>query len=245
LVDVDDREQTEIAQEQAAPLFDFDSSDSPIYLQLITIFRRQIALGTWPLNARIPTIENLATQFGVANGTVRQALSFLEREGLIQRMRRRGTYVINLPAQPEPVTLPRTRADFAGMLNGLRAETAPLRSEDVSDLRPVTRTYSRGATTVMIEYERADPALVPEGEIALTGLEKEAFAAMTIDQIVTIGTADTEIALRLNIPVNAAVALIRHRVSDPDGRTVVDCEWLMRGDLLYMVEHYPGPGRST
>ena len=241
MVEASNRE-IEREKDQTGPLFDFDSNESPIYLQLITIFRRQISQGMWPLNTRIPTIENLAAQYGVANGTVRQALSFLEQEGLIRRMRRRGTYVIKLPEQPDPITLPRTRDEFEAMLNGLKSVTTPGMERDGDGMRRSTRTYSRGSITVMLESERADPDRVPEGSIALAGLNSAEFKNSRIDQVVTIGTADTETARQLGIPVNAAVALVGHKVTDPDGLLLADCEWLLRGDLLLLVEHYPGPG---
>lgn len=245
LIEADDRKRSGDQREGSVPLFDFDSNESPIYLQLITIFRRQIAVGTWPLNTRIPTIENLAAQYGVANGTVRQALSFLEREGLVRRMRRRGTYVMKLPVQQDPIVLPRTRDQLADMLKQLKRAARPVGTTEVARLRRTNRIYSRGSTIVMLEHERADPDLVAEGEIALALLGREPFRAMTIDQAVTIGTADTDTAQQLNIPVNAPVALVRHNVTDASGETAIDCEWLMRGDLLNLVEHYSGPGDAT
>lgn len=226
--------------ETPQPLVDFDSSDSPIYLQLITLFRRQIMLGSWPVNERIPTIEALATQFGVANGTIRQSLAFLEREGLIKRIRRRGTFVIKLPDKPEFITLPRSRGDIAILLASLRSrDSRKTQAETGPDgFRTINRAYFRGQLAVMLEHERADPDLFDADRIALMQIADLDPSGFEVRQTVTIGTADTETARKLDIPVNAAVCLVQYRMAERNGRTVLDSEWLMRGDLMNMVEHF-------
>jgi GntR family transcriptional regulator len=70
---------------------------SPLYVQLAAQFRRLIARNAWPLGSRVDTVEALAEEYGVARITVRQAMDILEREGLIDRARGRGTHVRALP----------------------------------------------------------------------------------------------------------------------------------------------------
>lgn len=68
-------------------------SRQPVYLQLATIFRRQIESGAWRQGARIPSLEQLCRQYGVARMTMHHALSMLDEEGLLERARGRGTFV--------------------------------------------------------------------------------------------------------------------------------------------------------
>lgn len=68
-------------------------SRQPVYLQLATIFRRQIESGEWRAGDRIPSLEALCQQYGVARMTMHHALSLLDDEGLVQRERGRGTFV--------------------------------------------------------------------------------------------------------------------------------------------------------
>ncbi|WER50019.1 GntR family transcriptional regulator [Cupriavidus sp. WKF15] len=68
-------------------------SRQPVYLQLATIFRRQIESGAWGPGAQIPSLEALCRQYGVARMTMHQALSLLDEEGLLERSRGRGTFV--------------------------------------------------------------------------------------------------------------------------------------------------------
>ncbi|CAG9172419.1 MULTISPECIES: GntR family transcriptional regulator [Cupriavidus] len=68
-------------------------SRQPVYLQLATIFRRQIESGAWVPGAQIPSLDALCRQYGVARMTMHQALSMLDEEGLLERSRGRGTFV--------------------------------------------------------------------------------------------------------------------------------------------------------
>ena len=68
------------------------------YLQLATLFRRRIEQGTWRRDERIPTVDELAAECGVARATIRQALDQLEQDGLIARYRAKGTFVRATPA---------------------------------------------------------------------------------------------------------------------------------------------------
>lgn len=56
--------------------------------------RRQIATARLVKNDRLPPERSLAAQYGVARGTVREALRRLEDAGFVQRRPGSGTYVI-------------------------------------------------------------------------------------------------------------------------------------------------------
>jgi len=55
--------------------------------------RRQIASARFVQNDRLPPERTLAEQFGVARGTVREALKQLEDTGFVARRPGSGTYV--------------------------------------------------------------------------------------------------------------------------------------------------------
>jgi len=52
-----------------------------------------IESGKYPTNTRLPKELDMAEQFGVARGTLRVALDRLEEEGLLTRIRSKGTFV--------------------------------------------------------------------------------------------------------------------------------------------------------
>ncbi len=68
-------------------------SPSPIYRQLKEIIRRRIEDGEFMPGERIPTEYELCDMFGVSRAPVRQALSELVNEGLLNRQQGSGTFV--------------------------------------------------------------------------------------------------------------------------------------------------------
>jgi len=57
------------------------------------VLRRQISSSQYVENDRLPPERLLAEQYGVARGTIREALKQLERSGFVQRRAGSGTYV--------------------------------------------------------------------------------------------------------------------------------------------------------
>lgn len=59
----------------------------------------QIAQGRLQPGDQLPTERELATQLGISALTVHRALRYLAEEGLVQRRRRRGTILVQLPTE--------------------------------------------------------------------------------------------------------------------------------------------------
>jgi GntR family transcriptional regulator len=71
-------------------------SDAPglsRYGALAGALRARITGGDWPPGTALPAEQALAAEHGVALGTLRQALSVLADEGLVERRHGRGTFV--------------------------------------------------------------------------------------------------------------------------------------------------------
>jgi GntR family transcriptional regulator len=71
----------------------FVTDEVPLYYQLAGILREKILSAQFAVGERIPTEAELVREYGVSRITVRQALSALEKEGLIRREAGRGTFV--------------------------------------------------------------------------------------------------------------------------------------------------------
>ena len=65
----------------------------PKYLQISELLIRDIAAGRLEDGARLPTERDLATQLSTSVGTLRKALSELERQGLLERIQGTGNYI--------------------------------------------------------------------------------------------------------------------------------------------------------
>ncbi|MFF2619727.1 GntR family transcriptional regulator [Kitasatospora sp. NPDC058046] len=86
-----------------------DTPDPTAKQRLAALLRTGITDGTYPPGTTLPKILDLAAQHGIAKQTVREAITLLEEEGLVEVVRRRGTVV---RAVPEHRRITRARQVF-------------------------------------------------------------------------------------------------------------------------------------
>lgn len=86
-------------------------SNTPIYLQLIDMIKLQIISGQLQPGEKLPSVRDLAMQYGVNPNTMQKALSELEWEKLVYTVRTTGRYV----------------TEDADLIQKLRKELAELR----------------------------------------------------------------------------------------------------------------------
>lgn len=65
----------------------------PIYLQLHSQVKQAIAGGVLKVGNQLPSVRDLATQLTVNPNTIARAYQELEREGAIETLRGRGTFI--------------------------------------------------------------------------------------------------------------------------------------------------------
>ena len=70
-----------------------DQSPIPLYFQLKNIIKSKIISNEFQGQERLPSEAELCSDYNVSRPTIRQALSELEKEGFIYRVRGRGTFV--------------------------------------------------------------------------------------------------------------------------------------------------------
>jgi GntR family transcriptional regulator len=73
------------------------NSFEPLYHQLKVKIKTEIEKGLWQLGSCIPSEKELCDTYKISRPTVRQALQELVREGLLNRKKGKGTFVV----QPE------------------------------------------------------------------------------------------------------------------------------------------------
>ena len=69
------------------------TSDKPIYVQLVDLFKTGILSGEYPLGSRLGSVRDLAVAAKVNPNTMQKALSELERIGLIRTERTSGRFI--------------------------------------------------------------------------------------------------------------------------------------------------------
>ena len=231
---------------------DLTRSDVARYIQLSTLFRRRIEQGVWQPGARLPTVDALAADCGVARATIRQAMDALEADGLIERFRARGTFV--------RATLPErlwceVETDWTGLLRsrpGARIELLaerggampPVVPEGMGGLaasyRHLRRRHWRDGAAFLLADVYLDERLWPRVRAAdlstktalslVAGLRGVTIADAR--QTLTIGAADVEIAAGLGVALNAPVAHVRRVAANHRGVVVLVADGVYRGDLV-------------
>lgn len=111
-------------QQETLPLLLKRGADQPVYLQLQDLIRGAIGAGVWRPGTAIPPEKALAQQVGVARMTVRQALDGLIRDGLLVRVRGRGTFVTHPRVERELTRMHGFSEDMRG--RGLTPSTRVL-----------------------------------------------------------------------------------------------------------------------
>src|SRR5665647_3548604 len=80
-------------QKKGDTVDNYFDSNTPIYLQLVTLFTIRIAGGEWSPGDRVMSVRDLAVAFKVNPNTVQRALAELERDGLVYTERTSGRFI--------------------------------------------------------------------------------------------------------------------------------------------------------
>lgn len=203
----------------------------------------KIAGGEWPAGTRLPTVAELAREYGVATVTVRGALSLLVAQGLVHSKQGRGTFVLKAPETASQ--------DSSGALGDSYFESwivGPSEQVEVLDKRehvalppeladgaPAYDEYvflrrfhlGGGAPVCLVDFYIARPAYdsLPQG---IDGQFKVGLLLMTRAeprtsrgrQVTTVGTANVEDAQLLRIPFGSPIVRVDRRFLDADGKVV-------------------------
>jgi len=73
-----------------------NTSDRPVYQQIIDQVKRDIALGRLIKDEKLPTVRQLAKQLAINPNTIAKAYRQLEQEGIIVTKPGAGAFVTNL-----------------------------------------------------------------------------------------------------------------------------------------------------
>lgn len=237
----------------AHPAVDWTQHGAPIYVQLSTLFRRFIVTGQWPVDHQVPTHENLAGQFRVDPATVRHAIGFLHREGLLTSRRGRGTEVTGVPKTNLWQQLPDSWEELlrsADNIDGDMLELArPMRlpespQTDKGMLAPgyhvVRRLLKRDGIPYLVGTSYIDRRIIVEvgenflqrGSVYRAMEASQKFRPVRGDQQLTLGMADAELAFLLETPLSAAVVNVLRWVFDAQGTLIYQSEGQFRSDFV-------------
>lgn len=225
----------------------------PLYVELADLLRSRIARGNWPPGHRLPTLEDLVAEFGVARVTVRQAMDLLSAEGRILRQQGRGTFVAEARGNGRWMRVETTLDALSNVYAGTKPRlltfldtiaTPPLTPKDGTPApryRFMRRVHSRDDVPyalINIYLDARVFAKAPKrfrNETVIPILQ--AMPGVVIAkarQTLTIASADVETAELLSVPVNSPVAEVRRVFNAPDGAVIYLGEVTYRGDFIHL-----------
>jgi GntR family transcriptional regulator len=229
----------------------FVESTSPLYIQVADALRERITRGSWGVGSRIPTLNELISEFDVSSMTVRLAIQMLKREGLISTKQGRGTFIASRPPVHPKMRIETSLRGLAELYRSARPKLVSLEEDTrAPELQPedghaapkyryIRRIHMgpRQANSVISIYldERVfklNPRRFRNETIIPVLLEQPQVKIARANQILTIAKAGTEVARHLNIAASAPVAEIRRVFAAPDGTVIYVGDLVYRADFI-------------
>ncbi len=231
----------------------FGSTPIPRYVQLADLFRQRVDKGEWQPGRKLPSIDELMSQFDVARVTVRQAIALLADEGLLSPERGRGTFVTDKAGARRRLRVETTLGDLVEMYRGDRPEHSTLEELQATpafktaDGVPapkyfhMRRVHSRDGERYCViaiyidhrVFRRAPGRFRRELVLpVLTSLPGLKIASGR--QTLTISKADIETSQLLGIPLNAPMAEVRRVLCDESGTIIYLADVSYRGDYIHL-----------
>lgn len=213
----------------------------PLYYQIANSLRERIMAGQWPAGEKLPTEEQLSSQYRVSRQTIRKAKDHLMGEGLIRSLQGSGCYVTP-PEQwtARPPTVENLKEFFTVALTtsfkihnyGMVANSPRIvrhlqNHEDrfVFQIRGVR--YQKGRPLSYVVYHLPHEFAV---RIPLEELDENAFIpqfeklagikAMEGVQSISLGRADHHAARHLGLKTGGPVLVVETVYTDPNGKPI-------------------------
>ena len=229
----------------------FLDSPMPRYHQLADLLRQRIARGTWLRGHRLPSLDQLTGEFGVARVTVRQAIDLLSREGLVSPQQGRGTFVTGTPPSDRFISVVASLAELARLYEDTQPEIlnideaaaspplAPGEGTPAARYAFMRRLHSRDGHPYCViniyldeRIFRKAPARFRSKTVIPILVSMNGVTIVQAHQVLTIGTADMEVARLLELPLNAPTAEVRRIFKDAAGTVIYLAEVTYRGDAI-------------
>lgn len=229
----------------------------PLYYQLGSVLREQVASGRYRPGDRIPTEAELSAEYGVSRITVRQALAVLQDEGLITRSAGRGTFVSEPRAFKGAMTFEGSLSDLITMA----VET----TVRLLDLETIGATFQQARLLHLAEGARLTRCtrlrfhndaplcyvvnLLPhevgkrlrktdwkKGSV-LQALQRLGYHVKDAEQSVRASLADATLARLLNIRIGAPVLSVDRLIYTTDGHPIEHTHTYYRSDIYALNVH--------
>lgn len=220
----------------------------PYHLQIKDILAKEILNGTY--KERIPSERDLMDRFSVSRTTIREAISHLVSEGVLERIHGKGTFISQKPPVHEWLDSLNSLTETVkkmGMVPGSKllhsgmVKTDRLISEilNVDQFFTIERLRTADATPIAIErhyYGSEIGKRLVEYDLASTTiydlLEQElGIEIEEAEQFISSKVVSEEDAMDLDIPHDSNVLCVERLMTDANGDTIEYYTSIFRPDM--------------
>nr|WP_213395351.1 GntR family transcriptional regulator [Yoonia sp.] len=217
----------------------------PLHAEVADLYRNRILSGDIPTGTKLPSVDQISDELGLAKMTVRQAMDTLEAENLLERRSGRGTFAREIKLQPpKMLKMKAEMSELLSLMQGLEATVSTLDSDpDGKELSEngrlsLRRVHMReGVPFCMVElelskeiFDRAPGRFLTE--IIVVVMQSIGVDIASAKQRVTISYADLEAAKTLNVHLNSPVLRVRREFHDSAGNCAYSANLTYPGNSL-------------
>jgi GntR family transcriptional regulator len=238
----------------------FARTGTSLHRQVYLVLRERLLAGVFQAGQQLPPEPALCQQFGVSRITLRRAVSDLEREGLLQRVQGRGTFV---RAPAAPALAARGSEGYIEDLRHLTADTT-VKVLEFDEVPASPRVAERLQVPVGALVQRSVRVRVRQGQpmvlltawvplplastITRADLARRSLNQLLAERGVRVGRLVQEIsatladpmqAERLQVEVGSALIVVDRLVHDQAGRPVEFVCMLLSPERSRMVFDTP------
>lgn len=223
------------------------NSQLPLHVQIKDCLKDEILKGNF--EGKIPSERELMDIFSVSRTTVREAIAALEREGIVEKIHGKGTFVTLRPVQEQwmgNISTFSETIERAGMKPGAKLLSNGIKSSPqfISDMfggqefYVIERLRSANDKIMAIERKCFDVGI---------GLKLESYdlndaniykllefnigiTPWTAEEIITSNKPSKEDAALLGIPKTSSVLVIERSTWDPEGTLIEFVSTIFRAD---------------
>ncbi|MFZ5453593.1 MAG: phosphonate metabolism transcriptional regulator PhnF [Thermodesulfobacteriota bacterium] len=235
------------------------------YQQLSGLLTKQIAAGIFPSGSQLPTEMEISRQYKLNRHTVRRALEVMEQEGLVYRLRGKGTFVAakKIPyrvSQKTQFTSSILEAGFtpqACLINSYElsadrelAERLEIAPKDKVTVLKILRYADNLPFCFTLSYLPAHKypglsAVLPES-FSLYQVIKEHFGveARRVSSTFEVGLPERADSEMLRISPNTPLLIVKSCAKDQHGAVAEFCSSKFRGDYCTITLDFDEGGKK-
>lgn len=123
-----------------------DMSDKrPIYEQIMESIKKQIAMGVFATNDKLPSVRQLAIEMSINPNTIQKAYTELERDGYIYSVKGKGNFAADISG-----ILPARQENYYKSLDEILIQSANVSLESSDVIKHVENFFKTSARWYLI-----------------------------------------------------------------------------------------------